>query len=221
LMRESQLSVEEQRTIRHQFHQVGVDLEQWMRLAASVLARTAESAAVVTSPRTELCHLKHVELIAIHEDPEWNRHNRISHPGTFNANPLCAAAGVTGLQIIASQPINKTADAAASRLKEGLNRVLRETGTTGFAYGLASLVWVAFGISYDGDLEFCSLPHDTIKKGMGKTEQLKRAMLNEGVDMMGGTHFIVSATHTNREIDQTIEAFDRSVRGMKREGIVG
>ena len=46
-------------------------------------------------------------------------------------------------------------------------------------------------------------------------------MLNEGVDMMGGSHFIVSATHTNREIDQTIEAFDRSVRGMKREGIVG
>ena len=38
LMRESTLSLDEQRTIRHQFHQVGVDLEQWMRLAASVLA---------------------------------------------------------------------------------------------------------------------------------------------------------------------------------------
>jgi heat-inducible transcriptional repressor len=67
LMRESQLTTEEQRTIRHQFHQVGVDLEQWMRLAASVLARTSESAALVTSPRTELCRLKHVELISIHE----------------------------------------------------------------------------------------------------------------------------------------------------------
>ena len=67
LMRESQLPVEEQRMIRHQFHQVGVDLEQWMRLAASVLARASESAAVVTSPRTELCRLKHVELIALHE----------------------------------------------------------------------------------------------------------------------------------------------------------
>jgi heat-inducible transcriptional repressor len=67
LMRESQLPVDEQRMIRHQFHQVGVDLEQWMRLAASVLARASESAAVVTSPRTELCRLKHVELIALHE----------------------------------------------------------------------------------------------------------------------------------------------------------
>jgi heat-inducible transcriptional repressor len=67
LMRESQLAPDEQRTIRHQFHQVGVDLEQWMRLGASVLAQTAQSAAVVTSPRTDQCRLKHLELISIQE----------------------------------------------------------------------------------------------------------------------------------------------------------
>jgi heat-inducible transcriptional repressor len=67
LMCESQLPLEEQRTIRHQFHQVGFELEQWMRLAASVLAHTAESAAVVTSPRTDVSHLKRVDLISIHE----------------------------------------------------------------------------------------------------------------------------------------------------------
>ncbi len=67
LMRESQLPVKERRTIRHQFHQVGVDLEQWMRLGASVLARTADSAAVVTSPITEQSRLKHLELISINE----------------------------------------------------------------------------------------------------------------------------------------------------------
>ncbi|MGD8397854.1 MAG: heat-inducible transcriptional repressor HrcA [Anaerolineae bacterium] len=68
LMRESDLPSQEQRTIRHQFHQVGVDLEQWMRLAASVLARTAHSAAVVTNLKTEQCRLKHLELIAIREN---------------------------------------------------------------------------------------------------------------------------------------------------------
>ncbi|RPI56121.1 MAG: HrcA family transcriptional regulator, partial [Chloroflexi bacterium] len=50
-----------------QFHQVGVDLEQWMRLAASVLARTAQSAAVVTSLRMEQSRLRHLELISIQE----------------------------------------------------------------------------------------------------------------------------------------------------------
>lgn len=67
LMRESQLAPDEQRTIRHQFHQVGIDLEQWMRLGASVLAQTAQSAAVVTSPRTDQCRMRHVQLISIQE----------------------------------------------------------------------------------------------------------------------------------------------------------
>jgi heat-inducible transcriptional repressor len=67
LMRESHVPVDEQRTIRHQFHQVGVDLEQWMRLAASVLARTAQSASVVTSLKTDLCRLRHLELISIQD----------------------------------------------------------------------------------------------------------------------------------------------------------
>jgi heat-inducible transcriptional repressor len=68
LMSDSRLPLDEQRTIRHQFHQVGVDLEQWMRLAASVLARTAHSAAVVTSLKTEQCRLRHLELISIREN---------------------------------------------------------------------------------------------------------------------------------------------------------
>jgi heat-inducible transcriptional repressor len=68
LMRESHLPLDEQRTIRHQFHQVGVDLEQWMRLAASVLARTSQSAAVVTSLKTDQCRLRHLELISIREN---------------------------------------------------------------------------------------------------------------------------------------------------------
>jgi len=67
LMRESHLPLDEQRTIRHQFHQVGVDLEQWMRLAASVLARTAQTAAVVTSLKTDQCRLRHLELISIRD----------------------------------------------------------------------------------------------------------------------------------------------------------
>jgi len=67
LMRESELPVDERRTIRHQFHQVGVDLEQWLRLGASVLARTSGSASVITSPRTDQSHFRQVQLISIHD----------------------------------------------------------------------------------------------------------------------------------------------------------
>ncbi|MEO8286814.1 MAG: heat-inducible transcriptional repressor HrcA [Chloroflexota bacterium] len=65
LMNPTALSHDEQRTIRHQFHQIEMDAEEWVRLAASVLARTVHSAAVATAPRSVAVRLKHFELIAI------------------------------------------------------------------------------------------------------------------------------------------------------------
>jgi heat-inducible transcriptional repressor len=66
LMGEAELPLAEQRTIRHQFHQARLDPEQWMRLAAAVLARTAHSTSLVAAPTVARCHFKHLELIAAH-----------------------------------------------------------------------------------------------------------------------------------------------------------
>jgi heat-inducible transcriptional repressor len=67
LMHPASLSADEQRKIRHQFHQVELEAEEWVRLAASVLARTVHSAAVATAPRSIEVRLKHFELLAISE----------------------------------------------------------------------------------------------------------------------------------------------------------
>ena len=64
LIGETYLPVREQRMIRHQFHQTRLDIEQWMRLAAAVLARTARSAALVTAPHMHQSRFKHIELIS-------------------------------------------------------------------------------------------------------------------------------------------------------------
>ncbi len=64
LMRGGQLSPAEQRMIAHQFHQAPLDVEQWMRLAAAVLARTAKGASLVTAPYSPIIQFKHLELIA-------------------------------------------------------------------------------------------------------------------------------------------------------------
>jgi len=53
-----------QRTIQHQFYQARNDFDQWMRLAASILARQSQAASLVTSLHPEHAHLKHLELIA-------------------------------------------------------------------------------------------------------------------------------------------------------------
>nr|WP_231578003.1 aminotransferase class III-fold pyridoxal phosphate-dependent enzyme [Thermorudis peleae] len=37
-------------------------------------------------------------LLEFRDDPAWNQERRVQHPGTFNANPLSAAAGCACLQ---------------------------------------------------------------------------------------------------------------------------
>jgi len=65
LMEESALSLDEQRLIRHQFYQVQDQLDQWVRLTASVMARLLHSAAVMTSPRSSEGRLKHFEVLSV------------------------------------------------------------------------------------------------------------------------------------------------------------
>jgi heat-inducible transcriptional repressor len=53
-----------QQTISHQFYQSRPDVEQWMTLAASVLAHQSQGVSLVTAPHPERARFKHVELIS-------------------------------------------------------------------------------------------------------------------------------------------------------------
>ncbi len=64
LMGRYTLPEETQRTITHQFYQAGGDVDEWMRLAASVLAQQSQAASLVTAPHPAEARFKHIELIA-------------------------------------------------------------------------------------------------------------------------------------------------------------
>lgn len=64
MLDEVELPLHERRTITHQFYQARRDFEQWMPLAASVLARTARGAALVTVPQATRSCYKHLQLIS-------------------------------------------------------------------------------------------------------------------------------------------------------------
>lgn len=64
LLDEVELPLHERLTIAHQFHQARQDMEQWMPLTASVLARTAHGAALVTAPQAHQSRYKHLQLIS-------------------------------------------------------------------------------------------------------------------------------------------------------------
>jgi len=64
MMYQAELPDSVQRTISHQFHQSGSDVEQWMTLAASILAHQSQGISVITAPHTEQVKFKHMELIS-------------------------------------------------------------------------------------------------------------------------------------------------------------
>lgn len=66
LIGDTELPLAEQRLISHQFYQARGDMDQWMRLAASVLAQHGGGASLVTAPRQTVTYFKHIELIATH-----------------------------------------------------------------------------------------------------------------------------------------------------------
>jgi heat-inducible transcriptional repressor len=51
-------------TITHQFYQARQDVEQWMHLAASILAHQSRAASLITAPHAARARYKHLELIS-------------------------------------------------------------------------------------------------------------------------------------------------------------
>jgi heat-inducible transcriptional repressor len=64
MMHQAELPQAVQQTISHQFYQARPDMDQWMTLAASVLAHQSQGVSIVTAPHAEQAHFKHVELIS-------------------------------------------------------------------------------------------------------------------------------------------------------------
>ncbi|WKZ37835.1 MAG: heat-inducible transcriptional repressor HrcA [Anaerolineales bacterium] len=64
MIQDAELPETVQHTISHQFYQARADMDQWMTLAASILAHQSQGVSVITAPHAQLAKYKHVELIS-------------------------------------------------------------------------------------------------------------------------------------------------------------
>ncbi|HEX6293322.1 MAG TPA: aminotransferase class III-fold pyridoxal phosphate-dependent enzyme [Herpetosiphonaceae bacterium] len=149
-------------------------------------------------------------------DAAWDATQKIVHQGTYNANPLSAAAGCAALEIVRTGEPQRQASAMARRLREGLNDLFRQRRLRGCAaYGDASIVHVILGAA--SAFPAGELPADLalaeLKRGGNPrwTALFRPALLNQGVDLMRGKSAFVSAAHTPADIDRTIAACDAAL----------
>jgi glutamate-1-semialdehyde 2,1-aminomutase len=165
-----------------------------------------------------------MEVLEFRDDPVWNATRKVRHQGTYNANPLAAAAGVACLDKIADGGHQERAEQLAVRLRGGFNTALERRGLPGFAWGESSVFHVALGLSCSnrtaGDLrspEGVSAAQLKASPSSRENGLLYPGLLLEGVELFSGGG-MVSVAHTEDHIDETISAFDRVLGRIEAEG---
>jgi glutamate-1-semialdehyde 2,1-aminomutase len=156
-------------------------------------------------------------------DAHWSRYQMVPHPGTYNANPLSAAAGIAALQLIATGEPTKRAQEMTDMLIQGMNDVLARRGVPGCAYGRASIFKTFIGAEAPRitRFDFSNVTADTevLLRGAPRARDIRQGMLLHGVDLMRAAGF-VSAAHTPDIIEATVQAFDRTIGRLQQEGLL-
>ena len=149
-------------------------------------------------------------MLAFRGDPDWDRGQRVAHAGTFNANPLSAAAAIATLELCADASLQARANKSGEELRRALADALRRAGAPGTCYGEASI----YHVSFEGKPGLAGF--DRPRKGP-LYHLLRAALLNNGVDC-SANHGWISALHTAEDLERTLAGYERAFRAMVADG---
>ncbi len=148
---------------------------------------------------------------------------KIQHQGTFNANPVSAAAGLAALKIIAKGEACAKANAFGADLRAGLAGVLVEEGIPWGSYGEYSGFHLFTNpgnrVVDAGAFEPAAYPFEELKSNPPQVvAKLRLAMLVNGVDITGWPGGTITAAHDGEDLERTVAAFRASIAMLKQEG---
>jgi glutamate-1-semialdehyde 2,1-aminomutase len=151
---------------------------------------------------------------------------KITHQGTFNANPLSAAAGVAALEVVGTTDACSRANRYADTMRRRINEIFEEEHVPWAAYGMFS----NFHIFTNPDRSAIvptrfdpkAVPAEAFfdKRQAGVVHKFRLAMMTGGVDFSGSPGGVISATHGEAELEDTVKALRNALRMLKQEGEV-
>jgi glutamate-1-semialdehyde 2,1-aminomutase len=161
--------------------------------------------------------------LATKDTPEASQRGKMHHPGTFNANPLSAAAGVAMLAAIADGKATRIANAQAAKLRHGMNEILARQAVAWKVYGQHSDWKIFYGADTpprDGnDQAVEQIPWQRLDgKFPAVSRALRQALILHGVDF-NGARALVGTCHTDEIIAETLDSFAKAVQTVKQAGL--
>ena len=151
---------------------------------------------------------------------------KMKHPGTYNGNPLSAAAGIAALEQLADGEACRKATRYAVDLRRALNQLFTQKGADWVAYGVHSLTRICpnyDGPSWDETDDFRPYNNDfrrldsTVDRKL--THAFRAALLLGGVDWMGWGG-MSSATHEPGHLERTVDAFGQAIDRLRADGLL-
>jgi len=154
---------------------------------------------------------------------EAGQRTKIHHPGTFNANPLSAAAGVAMLSSLADGTPIARANEQAAKLRHGMNEILARDNIPWKVYGQHSdwkLFYGADAPPRDGaDQSVDDIPWQRLDgKFPQQSRALRQALILQGIDF-NGARALVGTCHTDDVVAETLSGFEAAVRALKADGL--
>jgi glutamate-1-semialdehyde 2,1-aminomutase len=142
------------------------------------------------------------------------QHAKVSHGGTFNANPMTMAAGIVAMNLFDRAAFDRLS-LLGEKLRQGLREVIRIAkvpGTVGGATSMVSLFHVdANPVTYR---DVVASRRSNAQAGV-RAEKFFRYMLNHGVLMGAPGFFVLSTAITDDEVDYTIETALAALKTME------
>ncbi|MHA1566898.1 MAG: aspartate aminotransferase family protein [Alphaproteobacteria bacterium] len=151
------------------------------------------------------------------------KREKIAHPGTYNGNPISAAAGIATLEIIATTDACDRANICAASLRQRLNTLFSELAAPMAVYGSFSAFHIFTNpkrreIHHDS-FDPRQIPWQELKESNPRlVHRLRLALLNEGVDIASWPGGLTSSVHSEADLDMTVEAFRAALISLRREG---
>jgi glutamate-1-semialdehyde 2,1-aminomutase len=147
---------------------------------------------------------------------------KIGHPGTFNANPVSAAAGIAALGILAQTDACDQASARAAELRQGINEVLEAERVPWAVYGTFSGFHL-FMNPRGRDIRPTAFDAGACAMEELKTQpahlaaRLRLALLVQGIDGNGRLGGFLSATHTGADVAEAVAGWREAVHMLRAE----
>lgn len=158
-------------------------------------------------------------------DAHHDRYERVHHLGTFNANPLTAAAGIATLKRIATGEPQAHANRLAAMIRQGMDDILQQERAAGYIYGDASLFHV-YMEAYPGSgvtaRQELTTNDASILKGIPKpvVSAFQQRLQDRGVDLLSYTGGATSAAHTEEDITRTLEIFQEVIHTLLEDQVI-